>query len=95
MAFGESEIGTVGVLTVGTRGPDGPGEVWIKIRGGSERFLAWSEHPLAKDTKVLVTGFRGPRTVDVAEWSDPLGEAPRVPGARSSRRDDDSPPFNR
>lgn len=90
MAFDESAIGTVGVLTIGTRGPDGPGEVWIKIRGGSERFLAWSERPLPKSTKVLVIDFRGPRTVDVVEWSDPLGEVPRVPGDVSWRGDDGS-----
>ena len=80
MSFDESAVGTVGVLTVGTRGPEGPGEVWIKIRGGSERFLAWSERPLPKGAKVLVIDFRGPRTADVVEWSDPLGEVPRVPG---------------
>ena len=76
----DSAIGTVGVLTVGTRGPGGPGEVWIKIRGGSERFLAWSDRPLGKGAKVMLIDFRGPRTVDVVEWSDSLGEAPRVPG---------------
>jgi hypothetical protein len=77
----ESAIGTVGVLIVGTRGPAGPGEVRIKIRGGSERFLAWSENPLPKGATVLVIDYRGPRTVDVMEWDDPLGEAPRVPGS--------------
>ena len=40
MARDESSIGCVGVLTVGTRGQQGPGEVHIKIRGGSESFLA-------------------------------------------------------
>ena len=65
---------------MGTRGPEGPGEVWIKIRGGSERFLAWSDSPLVKGAKVMVIDFRGPRAVDVVEWSDSLGEAPRVPG---------------
>jgi hypothetical protein len=77
----ESAIGTVGVLTVGTRGPAGPGEVRIKIRGGSERFLAWSENPLPKGATVLVIDTRGLRTVDVIEWADPLGEAPQVPGS--------------
>jgi hypothetical protein len=77
----ESAIGTVGVLIVGTRGPAGPGEVRIKIRGGSERFLAWSENPLPKGTTVLVIDSRGLRTVDVMEWDDPLGEAPRIPGS--------------
>ena len=64
--------------------------MWVKIRGGSERFLAWSESPLPKGAKVLVIDFRGARTVDVVEWSDPLDEVPRVPGAASLLGDDRS-----
>lgn len=64
-------VGSVGVLTVGTRGDAGPGEVLIKIRGGSETFLAWSEEPLPKDATVLVIQSRGSRAVDVIPWSDP------------------------
>ncbi len=81
MARDESAIGTIGVLPVGTRGTAGPGEVRIKIRGGSDCFLAWSESPLPKGATVLVIGYRGPRTVDVMEWADPLGEAPQIPGS--------------
>ena len=80
MARDEASIGRVGVLTVGTRGKDGPGEVLINIRGGSETFLAWSEKPLPKGTTVLVIESRGARTVDVIEWGDALGESPRLPG---------------
>ncbi len=81
MARDESAIGTVGVLIVATRGSAGPGEVRIKVRGGSECFLAWSDNPLPKGATVLVIDHRGPRTVDVMEWADPLGEAPAVPGS--------------
>jgi hypothetical protein len=81
LARDEAAIGTVGVLTVATRGPAGPGEVRIKIRGGTEHFLAWSETPLEKGSIVLVVDYRGPRTVDVMEWADPLGEAPVIPGS--------------
>ena len=81
MAKDEACIGRVGVLTVATRGDQGPGEVLIKIRGGSETFLAWSEKPLPRGATVLVIESRGARTVDVIEWDDPLGEAPRVPGS--------------
>ena len=42
------------------------------MRGGREAYLAWSEQPLAKGTKVLVFNSRGERTVDVMEWADPL-----------------------
>ncbi len=80
MARDESSIGCVGVLTVGTRGKDGPGEVLIKIRGGSETFLAWSEKPLPKGATVLVIESRGARAVDVIEWEDVLGESPRISG---------------
>jgi hypothetical protein len=70
-----SAIGSVGVLTVGTRGERGPGEVRIKIRGGSEAFIAWSEEPLPQGATVLVIEARGPRALDVMEWaSDPLDE---------------------
>jgi hypothetical protein len=81
MARDESAIGRVGVLIIATRGPAGPGEVRIKIRGGSESFLAWSEKPLPKGATVLIVDYRGPRTVDVMEWADPLGEAPVFPGS--------------
>jgi hypothetical protein len=70
-----SAIGSVGVLTVGTRGARGPGEVRVKIRGGSESFIAWSEEPLPQGATVLVIEARGPRALDVMEWaSDPLDE---------------------
>ena len=66
----EATIGEVGVLTVATRGDKGPGEVQIKVRGGSECFIAWSDRPLARGTKVLVIDHRGSRSVDVIEWED-------------------------
>ena len=82
----ESSIGCVGVLTVATRGADGPGEVLIKIRGGSEAFLAWSDTPLPRGATVLVIESRGARTVDVIEWEDVLGDSPRIPGLFLLRR---------
>ena len=79
MARDESAVGCVGVLTVGTRGEAGPGEVHVKIRGGSETFLAWSEKPLPKGATVLIIESRGKRAVDVMEWEDALGDSPRIP----------------
>jgi hypothetical protein len=81
VARDESAIGRVGVLIIGTRGQGGPGEMRIKIRGGSENYLAWSKHPLQAGTVVLVIERLGPRTVDVMEWTDPLDEAPVIPGS--------------
>ena len=86
MARDESAIGAMGVLITATRGAAGPGEVRIKIRGGSEHYLAWSETPLPKGATVLVIDYRGPRSVDVMEWADPLGEAPQIPGSTEVRR---------
>ncbi len=64
----ESCIGRLGVLLIGTRGSAGPGEALVKIRGGSETFLAWSETPLPKDATVLIIESRGARTVEVIAW---------------------------
>ena len=86
MARDESSVGRVGVLIVATRGEAGPGEVCIKIRGGSEAFLAWSEKPLPRGATVLVIESRGARAVDVIEWEDALGDSPRVPGLFLFRR---------
>ncbi|MGO9078817.1 MAG: hypothetical protein ACLQDY_07200 [Streptosporangiaceae bacterium] len=72
MAREDSLIGAIGVLTVATRGAAGPGEVLVKIRGGSESYLAWSPDPLPRGATVLVIESRGSRTVDVSEWADPL-----------------------
>ena len=81
MARDESAIGLVGVITLATRGPAGPGEVRIRIRGGTENFIAWSLKALPVGTTVLITDSRGRRTVDVMEWDDPLGDAPVIPGS--------------
>ncbi|NUP50049.1 MAG: hypothetical protein HOW97_22465 [Catenulispora sp.] len=77
----DAVIGCVGVLHVGTRGQRGPGEVVVQVRGGSEAFIAWSEEPLTKGTRVLVVESRGERAVDVVafpEPSDPLDELDRL-----------------
>jgi hypothetical protein len=86
VARDESCVGTVGVLTVATRGRAGPGEVRINIRGGSEAIQAWSDKPLPRGATVLVTESRGARAVDVIEWDDPLGQSPRIAGLPLLRR---------
>ena len=67
-------IGAIGTLTVGTRGRAGPGEVLVRIRGGSEAYIAWSAAPLPRGATVLVIESRGSRAVDVSEWDDPLDD---------------------
>lgn len=71
MAADEAVIGRVGVLLVGTRGAAGPGEVVVRIRGGSEAYLAWSDEPLPTGSSVLVIDSRGHRQVEVIRWDDP------------------------
>ena len=79
MAGDQSLIGSIGVLLVATRGQAGPGEVLLKIRGGTEAYLAWSTNPIPKGATVLVIESRGTRTVDVSEWADPLDPFPDDP----------------
>jgi hypothetical protein len=62
-------IGSIGVLTIATRGEAGPGEVLVQIRGGSETYIAWSP-------ELLVIESRGTRSVDVSAWADPFGHYP-------------------
>jgi hypothetical protein len=65
----ESAVGCTGTVVVATRGEAGPGEVLIKLRGGTEAYLAWSERPLARGTEVLVYNARGERALDVMEFT--------------------------
>jgi hypothetical protein len=76
VAGDESLIGSIGVLTVATRGEAGPGEVLLKVRGGREAYLAWSIQPIPRGATVLVIESRGTRAVDVSEWTDPLNPFP-------------------
>jgi len=82
MAEDASAVGCFGRLTVATRGTDGPGEVLVSVRGGTEAYLAWSEEPLPRGTTVLVFDTRGERSVDVMEWADSSGD----PGGASTKQ---------
>jgi hypothetical protein len=68
-----SVIGCVGTLIVATRGERGAGEVLLTVRGSKEAFLAWSDEPLPKGTKVLVVEVQSARTVVCEPWDDPAG----------------------
>ncbi|NGN63474.1 hypothetical protein G5C51_06095 [Streptomyces sp. A7024] len=46
----DAVIGRTGVLTLGTRGAAGAGEVSVRVRGGSEHFLAWSDERRPRPT---------------------------------------------
>jgi len=68
----ESPVGLTGRIVTPTRGSAGVGEVEVRIRGGTELFIARSTEPLARGCAVIVLGVLGPRTVAVSEWADPL-----------------------
>jgi hypothetical protein len=76
VAGDESLIGSIGEIIIATRGAAGPGEVLVKIRGGSEAFIAWSSEPIPRGSTVLVINNRGTRSVDVSPWTDPLNPFP-------------------
>jgi hypothetical protein len=82
MARDEAVIGCVGELLAATRGSAGPGEVLVRVRGGTETFLAWSQEPLSRGAAVLVIDSRGTRQVDVIAWTDPLDAPGAHPGTR-------------
>ena len=71
MTRDDAVLGCTGTIVVATRGAAGPGEVVVRVRGGLEALLAWSERPLPKGATVLVVNSRGARAVDVMEWDDP------------------------
>ena len=54
MAHDEALIGCIGKMIVASRGAAGPGEVLVRVRGGSEAFIAWSADPLPRGATVLV-----------------------------------------
>lgn len=72
MVQDDAVIGCTGELIIGTRGSAGPGEILVRVRGGTETFLAWSQQPLPRGATVLVIESRGCREVGVIEWTDPL-----------------------
>jgi hypothetical protein len=74
MAHDEPVIGCIGKMIVASRGGAGPGEVLVRVRGGSEAFIAWSADPLPQGATVLVIESRGHRAVDVSPWTDPLAD---------------------
>jgi membrane-bound ClpP family serine protease len=58
----ESLIGTVGRVTVSIPA-NGPGEVLLPVRGGTEAFAAWSDEPIARHSRVVVVDALSARSV--------------------------------
>ena len=64
----ESLLGKVGRVTVSIPA-DGPGEVLLAVRGGSEAFAAWSDEPIKRHTQVVVVDCLSARSVFVTPFS--------------------------
>jgi hypothetical protein len=62
----ESLIGRQGTVTVAIRGDEGPGEIEVGMGGGTETYIAHSDQPIAKGTRVVIFETRGGRRVDVS-----------------------------
>jgi len=62
-------IGTPGVLTIATRGKDGPGEVQIELNGASTTLIAYSDEPLDRGIQVVIYEIFGGRSVNVERVS--------------------------
>ena len=60
----ESLLGKVGRVTVSIPA-DGPGEVLLPVRGGTEAFAAWCDEPIARHRRVVVVEAISARSVFV------------------------------
>jgi hypothetical protein len=58
----ESLLGKVGRVTVSIP-LNGPGEVLLAVRGGSEAFAAWSDEPIPRHSRVVVVETLSARSV--------------------------------
>ncbi len=77
-------VGRLGRVIVRVRGSDGPGEVLVSIRGGTEAFIAFADSLIERDTDVLVVASRGQRAVDVVPWPWSFFSAAGGPADRES-----------
>ncbi|UNO39313.1 hypothetical protein [Streptomyces sp. MST-110588] len=60
-------VGAIGRVTVSIP-PDGPGEVLVAVRGGTEAFAAWCEEPVPRHARVIVVESLSARSVVVAPF---------------------------
>ena len=57
-------MGSIGRVTVSIPA-NGPGEVLLSVRGGSEAFAAWSDEPIRRHSRVVVVECMSARSVVV------------------------------
>ncbi len=63
----EQVVGAIGRVTVPIP-RDGPGEVLIAVRGGTEAYAAWSDEPIDKHARVLVIECTSARSLVVTPF---------------------------
>jgi len=64
----ETLLGKIGRVTVSIPA-NGPGEVLLPVRGGTEAFAAWSDEPVPRHSRVLVVDRMSARSVFVTPFS--------------------------
>jgi hypothetical protein len=62
----QSLMGSIGRVTVSIPA-NGPGEVLLSVRGGTEAFAAWSDEPIRRHSRVVVVECMSARSVVVAQ----------------------------
>lgn len=73
--------GQVAEVVTRVRGPVGPGEVRVLLRGCYEVLLAYSDSHIERGAEVLVIDHRGSGAVDVVPWPmTTLVTGPEAPG---------------
>jgi hypothetical protein len=64
----ETLLGKIGRVIVSIPA-NGPGEVLLPVRGGSEAFAAWSDEPVPRHSRVVVVECMSARSVFVTPFS--------------------------
>jgi membrane protein implicated in regulation of membrane protease activity len=62
----EDVVGKTAHVSVTIPGGELPGEVVVRVRGGSEAYIAYASEEVERGTQVLVVADRGARSVDVS-----------------------------
>jgi len=62
----DTVVGKTARVTIAIPGGSTPGEVIVRVRGGSESYIAYSLEAVDRGIEVVVLADRGARSVDVA-----------------------------
>lgn len=62
----EDVVGRTAYVRTAIPGGAEPGEVIVRVRGGSEAFIAYADQPVPQGAEVVVVSDRGARSVAVA-----------------------------